>query len=66
MPVTLLRIPYSLSFSIVWSCIVYWPTNLAPEAGRFFTYILILFLLHKCAPALPSLDPCARLAVLQT
>ena len=49
-PVTLLRIPYSLGISIVWSVVVYWPCNMAPEASRFFTFILILFLLHKWVP----------------
>ena len=49
-PVSLLRLPYSLAAAIAWAAIVYYPTNLAPEAARFFTFLLILFLLHKCGP----------------
>ena len=29
------------------SCITYYPVGLAPEASRFFYFILILFLLHS-------------------
>ena len=50
-PVTVLRIPYSFAIALVWSVMVYYPTNLAPEASRFFTFLLLLFLLHKCAPS---------------
>lgn len=34
---TILRIPYSLVESGIYSCIVYWVVGLAPEASRFFT-----------------------------
>ena len=34
LPTTILRIPLSLVESLVWSCIVYWLTGLAPDAGR--------------------------------
>ena len=33
-PTTVLRMPYSLTVSVLWSCIVYYPTGLAPEASR--------------------------------
>ena len=33
-PTTVLRLPYSLFLAILWSCIVYYPTGLAPEASR--------------------------------
>jgi len=33
-PTTLLRMPMSLIDATVWSCIVYWLTGLAPDAGR--------------------------------
>ena len=49
-PVTLLRLPYSFAIALVWSAMVYYPCNLAPEASRFFTFLLLLFLLHKCGP----------------
>ena len=49
-PVTLLRLPYSLASALAWAAIVYYPVNLAPEASRFFTFILLLFLLHKYGP----------------
>ena len=29
-------------------CCADYPCNLAPEASRFFTFLLLLFLLHKC------------------
>lgn len=47
LPTTLLRIPYSLLESFLWSIIVYWSVGLAPTAGRFFTFWLLLFLAHQ-------------------
>lgn len=47
LPTTLLRIPYSLLESGLWSVIVYWSVGLAPTAGRFFTFWLLLFLSHQ-------------------
>ena len=46
-PVTLMRIPYSFVTDLVWTALVYYPTNLAPEASRFFTFLLLMVLLHK-------------------
>lgn len=45
-PVTVLRAPYSLFTAVLWSILVYFSTNLDPTPGRFFTYVLLLFLLH--------------------
>ncbi|CAK0784035.1 hypothetical protein CVIRNUC_007238 [Coccomyxa viridis] len=49
LPTTLLRIPYSLLESFLWSIIVYWSVGLAPTAARFFTFWLLLFLSHQVA-----------------
>ncbi|CAK9229936.1 unnamed protein product [Sphagnum troendelagicum] len=51
-PSWLLRLPYSIAESIIWSCIFYYVVGLAPEPGRFFRYILLLFLMHQLAIAL--------------
>ncbi|CAM6100115.1 unnamed protein product [Calypogeia fissa] len=48
-PSWLLRLPYSVVESIIWSAIVYYIIGLAPEPGRFFRYILLLFLMHQMA-----------------
>ncbi len=34
-PTTVLRMPYSLTVAVLWTCIVYYPTGLAPEASRY-------------------------------
>ena len=52
LPTTLLRIPYSLLESFLWSIIVYWSVGLAPTAARFFTFWLLLFLSHQVGLAL--------------
>lgn len=41
------------------ACITYYPVGLAPEASRFFYFILILFLLHSMVRAAlpPDLPP---------
>ena len=36
-PTTVLRMPYSLLVAVLWSCIVYYPVGLAPEASRCAT-----------------------------
>ena len=33
-PTTILRLPYSLLAAVLWTCIVYYPTGLAPEPSR--------------------------------
>ena len=53
LPTTLLRIPYSLLESFLWSIIVYWSVGLAPTAARFFTFWLLLFLSHQAWPPAP-------------
>eukprot|EP00898_Chlorokybus_atmophyticus_P000914 jgi/Chlat1/1823/Chrsp138S00766 len=49
LPVTILRIPFSIVGSVVWSCIVYWVAGLTPDAGRFFLFMALGFLLHQMA-----------------
>ena len=34
MPVTLMRLPYSLLEALVWTGLTYWEIDLAPDAGR--------------------------------
>ena len=34
MPVTLMRLPYSLLEALVWTVLTYWEIDLAPDAGR--------------------------------
>jgi len=51
-PSFLLRLPYSVVESIIWSCIVYYIIGLTPEPGRFFRYMLLLFFMHQMAVAL--------------
>ncbi|KAK9836331.1 hypothetical protein WJX81_006307 [Elliptochloris bilobata] len=46
-PVSLLRIPYSLTVAVCWSIIVYYPVGLTPDPATFFTFVLLLFLLHS-------------------
>lgn len=43
----LLMLADSLVAAILWSCITYYPVGLAPEASRFFTFVLILFVVHS-------------------
>ncbi|KAK9902782.1 hypothetical protein WJX75_005811 [Coccomyxa subellipsoidea] len=49
LPVTLLRIPYSLLESFLLSIVVYWAVGLAPTAARFFTFWLLCALSHQVA-----------------
>ncbi|KAL3696501.1 hypothetical protein R1sor_010577 [Riccia sorocarpa] len=48
-PNWVLRLPYSFVEAVIWSCIVYWLVGLAPSAGRFFRYTLLLFMMHQMA-----------------
>ncbi|KAM3285532.1 hypothetical protein P3S67_024331 [Capsicum chacoense] len=43
----ILQIPYSIIEAVGWSCVVYWTVGFAPDAGRFFRYILLLFSVHQ-------------------
>ncbi|KAJ8769245.1 hypothetical protein K2173_001835 [Erythroxylum novogranatense] len=45
----ILRIPYSVIESVVWSCVVYYSVGFAPGAGRFFRYMLLLLAIHQMA-----------------
>ncbi|KAG9147360.1 hypothetical protein Leryth_022700 [Lithospermum erythrorhizon] len=45
----ILRIPYSVIESVVWSCVVYFSVGFAPESGRFFRYVFLLFSVHQMA-----------------
>ncbi|GAA0153723.1 ATP-binding cassette [Lithospermum erythrorhizon] len=45
----ILRIPYSVIESVVWSCAVYFSVGFAPESGRFFRYVFLLFSVHQMA-----------------
>uniref|UniRef100_A0A803LXC5 ABC transporter domain-containing protein n=1 Tax=Chenopodium quinoa TaxID=63459 RepID=A0A803LXC5_CHEQI len=44
-----LRVPYSIIESVVWSCVVYFLVGFTPEAGRFFRFMLLLFVIHQMA-----------------
>ncbi|KAK9865807.1 hypothetical protein WJX84_001141 [Apatococcus fuscideae] len=47
MPVTLMRLPYSLLEAVVWTGLTYWEIDLAPDAGRFFIFLFLCFLVHQ-------------------
>ncbi|EIE18194.1 putative pleiotropic drug resistance protein 3 [Coccomyxa subellipsoidea C-169] len=49
MPITILRLPYSLVESFIWSTMLYWIIGFAPDAGRYFTFWLLNFLCHQMA-----------------
>ncbi|KAJ4751592.1 Pleiotropic drug resistance subfamily G protein [Rhynchospora pubera] len=43
------RVPYSILEALVWSCVVYFTVGFAPDAGRFFQFMLVLFCMHQMA-----------------
>ncbi|XWS28696.1 hypothetical protein CRYUN_Cryun25bG0093500 [Craigia yunnanensis] len=45
----ILRVPYSIVESVVWSCVVYYTVGFAPAAGRFFRFMLLKFVIHQMA-----------------
>ncbi|KAK1422488.1 hypothetical protein QVD17_25633 [Tagetes erecta] len=49
LPAFLLRIPISVIESIMWTVILYWGVDLAPNAGRFFKHLLLVFLIQNVA-----------------
>lgn len=49
----ILRVPYSMIESIVWSCIVYYSVGFAPGAGRFFLAINLSFWC-QCLPIITT------------
>ncbi|KAK9857560.1 hypothetical protein WJX84_006546, partial [Apatococcus fuscideae] len=52
LPMTLLRIPYSLVESFIFSGIVYYVAGFDANPGRFFTFWCLLFLTHQFSIAL--------------
>ncbi|KAK9811201.1 hypothetical protein WJX73_009709 [Symbiochloris irregularis] len=52
LPVTLLRIPFSIAIALPWSVATYWAIGFAPSAGRFFIYLAIHLLEHTVAVTL--------------
>ncbi|QCE00887.1 ABC transporter G family member 31 [Vigna unguiculata] len=44
-----LRVPYSVIEAVIWTAVVYYSVGFAPSAGRFFRYMLLLFLMHQMA-----------------
>ncbi|KAK9861391.1 hypothetical protein WJX84_002559, partial [Apatococcus fuscideae] len=52
LPTTLLRIPYSIVESLVFTGIVYYVTGLEPTASRFLIFWLILLLIHQMSVGL--------------
>ncbi|XVF68990.1 hypothetical protein PTKIN_Ptkin11bG0045400 [Pterospermum kingtungense] len=45
----IIRVPYSIIESVVWSCVVYYTVGFAPAAGRFFRYMFLKFVIHQMA-----------------
>ncbi|KAF1863633.1 hypothetical protein Lal_00030702 [Lupinus albus] len=45
----ILRVPYSVIESVIWTVVVYYTVGFAPSAGRFFRYMLVLFVVHQMA-----------------
>ncbi|XP_061368731.1 ABC transporter G family member 31-like [Gastrolobium bilobum] len=45
----ILQVPYSIVESIIWTCVVYYTVGFAPAAGRFFRFMLLLFVVHQMA-----------------
>ncbi|KAD2806245.1 hypothetical protein E3N88_39622 [Mikania micrantha] len=52
LPAFLLRIPISMIESVMWTVILYWGVDLAPDAGRFFKHLLLVFLIQNVAAGL--------------
>ncbi|KAK9054723.1 hypothetical protein SSX86_025802 [Deinandra increscens subsp. villosa] len=52
LPAFLLRIPSAMIESILWTSILYWGVDLAPDASRFFKHLLLVFLIQNVAAGL--------------
>ncbi|GAQ91789.1 pleiotropic drug resistance protein [Klebsormidium nitens] len=52
LPSIITRLPYTLVEVLIWTALTYYIVGLAPDAGRFFTYFLILLALHQMGVAL--------------
>ncbi|MCO5551372.1 hypothetical protein L7F22_004874, partial [Adiantum nelumboides] len=48
-PAILLRAPLSIVECLIWTCLTYFVIGFAPEAGRFFRQILLLFCVSQMA-----------------
>nr|XP_027190419.1 ABC transporter G family member 31 [Cicer arietinum] len=48
----ILQVPYSIIEAVVWTCVVYYTIGFAPAVGRFFRYMLLLFMVHQMALSL--------------
>eukprot|EP00261_Vitis_vinifera_P019270 XP_010649677.2 PREDICTED: pleiotropic drug resistance protein 3 [Vitis vinifera] len=51
-PTSILKTPYSLVESILWTSITYYTIGYSPEAKRFFCQFLLLFALHQGSTSL--------------
>ncbi|XP_059648379.1 pleiotropic drug resistance protein 3-like [Cornus florida] len=45
-PATILKVPFSLLESLVWTSLTYYVIGYSPEAGRFFRHFILLFSVH--------------------
>lgn len=51
-PTSITRLPFSAMSSFLWTILVYWLVGFAADAGRFFTFLVTLFLLHSYSVSL--------------
>eukprot|EP00884_Botryococcus_braunii_P016921 jgi/Botrbrau1/3912/Bobra.0183s0133.1 len=49
LPPTLMHMPFSVAEGLTWSAVIYFTIGFAPEAGRFFVYVLVVILQHYMA-----------------
>ncbi|XP_020575759.1 pleiotropic drug resistance protein 3-like [Phalaenopsis equestris] len=52
MPAAILKIPFSLVESFIWTGITYYAIGYTPEIQRFFYHFFLLFLLHQASTSL--------------
>ncbi|KAI4305245.1 hypothetical protein L6164_028622 [Bauhinia variegata] len=45
----ILRVPFSILEAVIWTVVVYYTIGFAPSPGRFFRYMLSLFIVHQMA-----------------
>ncbi|KAK7305391.1 hypothetical protein VNO77_43296 [Canavalia gladiata] len=45
----ILGVPFSAVEAVIWSCVVYYSVGFAPAPGRFFRFMLLLFMVHQMA-----------------
>ncbi|KDP40864.1 hypothetical protein JCGZ_24863 [Jatropha curcas] len=51
-PNFLLRVPFSVFCSIIWTLVTYWTIGFAPESSRFFKHLLVILLIQQMAAGL--------------